>query len=72
MRLFHSVDECYIVAEGSFAFSKESFASLKGTIGDKRSDPIIEDGMSKYSGISNVFWLHSLLFYLVHVLVQCQ
>ncbi|XP_019849953.1 PREDICTED: uncharacterized protein LOC109580835 [Amphimedon queenslandica] len=44
VRLFHKEDECYIVAEGSFAFAKESFASLKETIGDKRSDPIIEDG----------------------------
>ncbi|XP_019849951.1 PREDICTED: inositol 1,4,5-trisphosphate receptor-like [Amphimedon queenslandica] len=43
VRLFHSVDECYIVAEGSFAFAKESFASLKGTIVNERSDPIIED-----------------------------
>uniref|UniRef100_A0A1X7VAJ0 Uncharacterized protein n=1 Tax=Amphimedon queenslandica TaxID=400682 RepID=A0A1X7VAJ0_AMPQE len=43
VRLFHKEDECYIVAEGSFAFAKESFASLKETIGDKRSDPIIED-----------------------------
>ena len=61
MRLFHKEDECYIVAEGSFAFAKESFASLKGTIVDKRSDPIIEDGMSKYCGKCKIIYLYSCL-----------